>query len=318
VGGSIVKRVVLGLALALLWWPASAVAQAEKPQKSDFSFSVGARTWISTGYSTDKVQGGGIDPVSVLRWRGVDSIVPEVNADLVWKRLVLMGNVGWGAIDQGVLIDEDYLLSDQMGRFSRTRSDVTDDGLFYVTGDIGWRVFRWEDEKRGPGFFDLFIGYSYWHEKYVAYGITSGFPGVVPPIGTNVKVITQDYFWHSLRIGVREEAPLLWGIRLKGKLVLIPYSWFELNDVHHLRSDLRKNPSFRDEAEGGFGLEVDGALTTTIWKGLSVEAGYRYWGIRSATGDAFTRRLCCGVAKDILNEDSTERHGPYFGLLYRF
>jgi hypothetical protein len=153
---------------------------------------------------------------------------------------------------------------------------------------------------------------------YVAFGATSGFPDLVPPIGTDRKVITHDYLWHSFRVGVREEAPLFWGVRLKGKFVLIPYSWFELKDVHHLRDDLRKNPSFRDEAEGGFGLEVDGALTKTVWESLSVEVGYRYWGVRSGTGDAFTRSLCCGVLKDKLNEDSTERYGPYFGLLYRF
>jgi len=31
---------------------------------------------------------------SELRWKGVDSVVPEVNVDFVWKRFVLMGSLG--------------------------------------------------------------------------------------------------------------------------------------------------------------------------------------------------------------------------------
>lgn len=275
--------IALALALVLTWAPA-VWAQPGKPAESDLSLTLGTRVWVTTGYSTDSVQGAGVDPISELTWRGVDSLVQEVNGDLVWKRFVLMGSVGWGGIDEGVLIDEDFVFSDRVGRFSRTRSSVKDDGLFYATGDLGVRIFRWKDEKRGlPGFFDLFIGYQYWHEKYVAFGATGildltsfGIPIVTDNVVAGMpKVITHDYLWHSFRVGVRQEAPLFAGIRLKGKFVLIPYSWFVLKDVHHLRTDLKRNPSFRDEAEGGFGVEADFALTTTLWKGLSVEAGYR-------------------------------------------
>lgn len=315
---------IVMLTLGLLWAPAVA-AQQPKADK-DFSFAVGTRTWITTGYSTDSVQGGGVDPVSELRWRGVDSLVQEINAELVWKRLVLIGSAGSGAINEGVLIDEDFALSDREGRFSRTRSSVEDKGLFYATGDLGVRMHRWREAKSGlPGYVDLFIGYQYWHEKYVAFGATGildlspfGVPLVLNNTAPrNVKVITHDYYWQSIRVGLRDQVPLIWGISLKGKFVLIPYSWFELNDVHHLRTDLKKNPSFVDKAEGGFGLEVDGALTATLWRGLSVDVGYRYWGIGSGTGDAITRALT-GTIRDRLNEDTTERYGPYFGLQYRF
>ena len=48
-----------------------------------------------------------------------------------------------------------------------------------------------------------------------------------------------------------------------------------VEDTHHLRGDLRQDPSVVTEGTGGFGYQVEGALTYTFWRGLGVEAGYR-------------------------------------------
>jgi hypothetical protein len=45
------------------------------------------------------------------------------------------------------------------------------------------------------------------------------------------------------------------------------------DDVHHKRTDLRHDPSFHDEADGGVGVQLDGGLVYRLWRGLSVEAG---------------------------------------------
>lgn len=315
------RSVVVGLALVLTSAPAVAMAQQETAEKSDVSFTLGTRAWGTTGYTkwnyrAPLVLGGPtINPISELRWRGVDSVVPEINAELVWKRLVLLGSAGGGRISEGVLIDDDFALSDRQGRFSHTRSSVNDDGLFYANADIGLRLGTWGgSEKTRPGYADLFVGYQYWHEKYEAFGAT-GFPSTVP---SGVKAITEDYFWHSVRVGVRQQAPIYEGLSFRTKAVWLPWSSSRLEDVHHLRPDLAKNPSVLSEATGGFGFQLDGGLVYNIWRGLSVEAGYQYWRIDSGRGDTTIFSLTTGTMTFKLNEIISERHGPYFGLQYRF
>src|SRR5437879_8219767 len=148
-------RAVVALAIVLTWAPAVAVAQQVDAEKSDVSFKLGTRTWVTTGNTQmnfrDLLLPGGptINPLSELRWRGVDSVVPEVNADLVWEELVLRSSLGWGGISEGVLIDDDFLLSGCQGRFSHTRSSGNDDGLCYVNPDIGLRLIRSEERRVG-------------------------------------------------------------------------------------------------------------------------------------------------------------------------
>src|SRR6266571_3904416 len=237
-------RAVVALAIVLTWAPAVAVAQQEDAEKSDVSFKLGTRTWVTTGNTKMNF---GVPPfiniLSELRWRGVDSVVQEINAEFVWKDLVLTSSVGTGGISQGVLIDDDFSEDDRRGRFSHTRSSVDDDGLFYVNADIGFRLY--EETPRRRYYTDIFVGYQYWHEKYVAFGAT-GFtctafigtictdfgPAVFPP---NLKVLTHDYFWHSLRVGERMLIPLYTGLGLKVDTVILPWSSSRLEDVHHLR-----------------------------------------------------------------------------------
>src|SRR5438552_5038829 len=88
-------RAVVALVIVLTWAPAVAVAQQEDAEKSDVSFKLGTRTWVTTGNTQVNFQGqlflGGptIDPLSELRWRGVDSVVQEINAEFIWEGLVL-------------------------------------------------------------------------------------------------------------------------------------------------------------------------------------------------------------------------------------
>jgi opacity protein-like surface antigen len=286
----------------------SSAAWAQLPP--DSSLAIGGRLWVTSGYSTNSI------PLSELRWRGVDSIVPEVNVDFVWKRLVLMGSLGGGAIRDGVLIDEDFDDHNHQNRISRTRSDTDEDGLFYLNADIGYRALRWGTPGQ-LGFVDALAGYQYWHERYVAFGATSAFTNVVPTISSNVKVITQDYYWHSLRLGGRAQVPVFGGLSLKARAFLVPWSYSIIDDVHHRRGDLRHDPSFHGEASGGWGVQADGGLTYQVWRGLSVEVGYQYWRVKSGEGTE-TASFTSGDVDTRLLENRTERHGPYVGVQYRF
>jgi hypothetical protein len=300
------RRVTATVCFLLSFAAMASPARAQLPQ--DASLAVGSRVWISSGFATNNTA------LSELRWRGVDSVVPEVNADFVWKRFVLLGSIGGGAIKQGALIDEDFNDFDHNSRFSRTRSDTEDTGLFFINADAGYRLWRWGSAE-APGFVDGLAGFQYWYEKYVAFGVTSAFPDVVPPLSG--KVITQEWNWYSLRLGTRAQVPIVKGLTAKARFYVIPWSHSLVNDTHHRRSDLLHDPSFKDEADGGVGVQLDAGLSYRVWRGLSVEAGFQYWWIKSGEGTS-TARTTSGDFEGRLNENKTERYGPYVGLQYRF
>ncbi|HEV8641708.1 MAG TPA: hypothetical protein VGV13_11475 [Methylomirabilota bacterium] len=317
------------VAVALLWVSSSmAVAQQPTPAPSDLSFTVGGRGVVTTGRTKWSVadSSGSPNVLSELRWRGVDSFVAEVNAEVVWKRIVLLGSLGGGIVNQGVLIDEDFALDDRQGQTGRTRSDVTGDGLFYMNTDVGLRVFTWGDPRTPAslGYVDLFVGYQYWREEYEASGAKGFIPVRNPPppsvpvgIPTSVEVIREEFTWQSLRVGGRARVPVYRGLAAKLSAVILPWSYSRLEDVHLLRSDLKQDPSFVAEAQGGFGVQLDAGLSYSVWRGLSAEAGFRYWRIDSGDGDTVARGVT-GTAKSRLNEIIIERYGPYVGVTYRF
>ena len=322
--------------------PGSVAAQQAKTfDFGQVSGTVGVREWFTTGYNEWSFDGpvkllasspaARLNVLSDLRWRGVDSVVTEFYAELFVGRLGVLGSLGFGAIDEGVLIDDDFTRSNREGRFSHTRSSVKDDGLFRWNLDLAFRAVRWErpllgDKAESAGYVDVLVGYQYWHEKYVAFGAT-GFTCATVTVGTNdcasfaastaapsLKVITQDYTWHMPRLGVRAQLPI-WG-PLTGKAGVIgsPLVWYEMEDVHHLRTDLKHNPSFSSRSENGWGLELQGAVTYTLWKGLTLEAGYRYARIDSGQGNKFTHGTTSSKTMATLNNSTFERYGPHIGV----
>jgi len=316
----------LVLAVALLT-PAAARAGEAEGRLGPVEVTVGTRAWYATGHFAwgfaGVANGAPVKPLSELRWRGVDTLVSEVSLDVVlWQRLVLSGAFGHGDDAGGVLIDDDFALDDHQGRFSHTRSTV-EGHVTYARGDIGVRLLRWGAAPRG--WLDLLVGYQYWHEKLEAFGLQGfvdfspfglnvQFPNVVP---ASVKVITHDYYFNSLRLGLRSQVPLVGGLALRARLFVLPYSSFRLDDVHALRGDLKKNPSFVSEQQGGFGVQAAGGLAYA-WGPVSLEAGVEYWHLQAGSGGEKTARLRSGDLSDRLTELSAERWGPYFGLGYRF
>ncbi len=309
------KRWFIGFAALFLLLGGVAQADDEEPT----SWSVGVRTWMTGGYTKWNFQGAGISPLSELRWRGTDAVIVEGNADFVWKELVLMTSLGAGKVTDAVLIDDDFLLSDHQGRFSHTRSSVDDEGVFFFNADAGWRAGSWRSGKsEALGYVDVFLGYQYWTEEYVAFGAVGGGPGLLSAsIPSSTKALTHDYTWHSLRVGARAQVPIVAGLSARATAVLLPYNHTELEDIHHLRTDLKQNPSFSSEADGGVGFQLDAGLSYQVWEGLSIEGGYQFWRIDSGHGDKFTHALT-GTTKDTLNQILVERGGPYLGLRYRF
>lgn len=319
---------VLALAafLILAVFPGAVSAQLPGPVP-DWTVSLAGKVWVSSGWSNWNFKSAGVDPLTDLRWRGVDAVVGEVSADVLWKSLVWTLSVGGTAVDQGVLIAEDFAQSDRQGRFSVTRSSVDEGKLFYVSNDVGGRLARWRQPLFGPGrapeggYLDVFVGYQFWREEYVAFGITGNliFPsGFIVNQGepSSVKVVTNEYTRHSIRVGARTQVPLAGGLSLRALAAVSPWTHTDYEDTHHLAIGLRQ-PTL-SSASGGFGYQADAGLAYAFSRSLSAELGFRYWRFDSGEGDVTTISTNGAVSTSKLNEAITERYGPYVGLTWRF
>ena len=314
--------------LILATSPVAVCAQSAAPAP-DWTVSLAGKVWVSSGWSNWNLKSAGVDPATDLRWRGVDAVVGEVSADIVWRRLVWTLSVGGTEVDQGALIAEDFARSNRQGRFSVTRSSVDEGNIFYINNDIGARVAEWRQPLFGGGpapaaaggYLDVFVGYQFWREEYVAFGITGNliFPsGFIVSQGepSSVKVVTNEYTRHSMRLGARTQVPLVGGLSLKALAALSPWTRTEYEDTHHLITGPRQPTE--SVASGGFGVQVEAGLSYAILGGLSAEGGFRYWRFDSGEGDVITRASNGAVTKSKLNEAITERYGPYVGLSWRF
>ena len=238
-------------------------------------------------------------------------MVPEINAEVVWKRLVLLGAFGGGFIRDGVLKDDDFSFTDPLDRNGHTRSSVGGDGLFYGSIDIGFRALRWGDAAR-PGYIDGFVGFQYWQENYEAFGATGTV--TVPP---TVSAIREQFTWKSLRVGVHSQVPLTQRLAVRLNAAAIPWTRAEVEDVHPLRTDVRHDPSFTGRADGGIGVQADSSLVFMLRPRLALEAGFRYWRIDSGTGTETARGVAFNIEQRA-NEIRIERYGPFVGVSYRF
>jgi hypothetical protein len=314
------RRVLLLIALwSSVIAPAAVLAQeSAEVVTPDWTASIGANVWFSNGDSKWEHEIAifpGVSGGSRLTFRDVGSKIVSVDADLLlWRRLVLTASGGWGQPDDGDLIDEDFIVGEN---FSRTRSAVDDGHIYFGTINAGFRLVDWRDAEKRYGFVDLLAGYQYWQEKYEAFGLAD-FIGFTGEVSRTTKVITETWTWHSLRVGGRAFFPFPWGLGLRASGFVLPWSSVRVEDTHHLRTDLRQNPSVVSDATGGFGWQLEAAITYTFWRGLGVEAGYRYWNLQIKSGDVKFRFSDGQSAEEEVRRIRTERGGPFVGLFYRF
>lgn len=325
-------RTLSASAFAMLFVPTLVFAQ-QAPQQAtvveekDFSLVIGHRTWFSKGNFDYNIGGpdGVPKKISELTWDDVDSTVFEFTADaLFYKKFILTVDGGFGAISDGTLRDEDFFpIFTEDILISESISTADDDDMWFVSADLGYRIGTYPTGVgKRTGSIDLLIGYQHWRETYIATkGVQTqdpfGFVGFLGPFPDQGKGITEEVTWDSLRVGFRTKAEILPKLSAKLRTMFIPWTHYELEDIHHFRTDLRQDPSFKDTADGGFGVQLDFALSYNVWRGLSLEAGYQYWDISSGEGTTTTRALT-GNFRGRLNEANITRHGAIVGILYRF
>jgi hypothetical protein len=300
----------------------------EEGTPSPLSFFVGERTWLSTGNNEWSIAGTGGSPdiLSELEFLDLESTVLEIFGGIRSDAGALTVRYGFGNMSNGIYRDSDYGSDDRQDIFSLSTGNA--DGkdwhdLYYITIDYSYRILSKKTENgTTERFLDFIVGYQNWHEEVT---ITNGLQVVcVPPNCTGgtgpFAGLNSHYFvdWKSLLIGLEGSLPLYRGLFLKGNTIFIPYTSYKGEGVWNLRPDFKQNPSFTHEANGGYGVEIDASLGYRIKENFEIEAGYRYWFIKSDEGMDTTFLSSGAISITQFNEAVTERHGAFLELTYLF
>ncbi|MDH5181065.1 MAG: hypothetical protein OEZ39_07555 [Gammaproteobacteria bacterium] len=300
--------------------------------------------WNTTGHTNWRHDASFLDsdfgvPTSELDYQHVDSRIVEINLSAKGSRDSRLSlSLGFGSINQGRLVDDDYFsasgaMSQGTGRtdahrYSRTYSDIAGDNLFYLRGDFQPGIEVTDGIQLG-------LTASFWHEHYRARGLLQvectdytppyGLGDSCPAVGTfnyaDVDVISNRVMWFGAGIsldGGLEVAPRLW-FTIKG--VFYPLMTLNNEDIHHLRTTgltaLAQDPSIRMTGIGlGYDLEL--GLTYSFSDELKLTAGYRRWE-RRVKNQTITFYAPSGIGTNAkLLNFSTSRDGLTVGVELAF
>ncbi len=305
------------------------------------STTIHAKVWQTQGqtkvaHDSSKLSALFGSPTSVLEYKNVDSTVLELGARVDLKLgWFIEANVGSGTLDNGDLIDDDFVSTagaDFLNTtvsgphmVSRTFSEINNDDLLYVNLLFGRNVFTSKSNRVKVG---LFGQAQHWEEAYTAQGLTQAVctspNNFCAPTGSSgfrgMDVISNKVRWQTVSLGVDTSIAVGKRIELNGRVTASPFAQLRNDDTHHLRPDLNQNPSFRDEGTGtGYGIDLDASYHFT--PRLSAHAGYRYWKMEikdEVNGQlAFPAGSSLPVASD-LDLFVTKRQGFLLGIKYRF
>jgi hypothetical protein len=284
---------------------------------------LGLGAWISSGetkwaHDASSIPGLG-NPTSKLTYKDVGTNV----IDLVGKfwftpRVFGRLNVGVGDIGGGRLIDDDFASGQRL--ISSTTSDIQGNNMWYLNADLGGRVKEFPNHR---GYLEVFAGYQFWHTEHRAVGVgrlvcdSTVFNCTAPLPPPGQTVITNTTNWHSIRVGGSTEYRITRRFSVLGTVAVSPISIVDNKDIHHLRPDLKQNPSL-SMVGYGFGADADVGARLMIVKNFYLNVGYRVWWNRTIDGHV-TFHDAGGFSDEFpLAEFQSLRHGLTFGLNYAF
>ena len=311
-------------------------------ERVDFSMTVGARAWLSTGHSEFNFGGpGGFPPlISELKWKNLKSEVVELRGQSVFAEEYLLNlGLGFGSVHGGTLRDGDFDVFRPPrgndpgiscpGLCSESMSHVSGSDLSFFRVEFGYRVWTWGEPHEGhpSNSVDLLVGYLRWRETYEAARAVQTLDRLsstpqLGPLENQGLAIWEELTWNSFLLGVQSRIEPIQDLSFFGKVMFIPLTVFQLDDTHPLRTTgpqrLRQDPSFRATAAGGYGTQVEASVSYRLWHGLSVEVGYQLWYLRSGSGIISARTVDVGDIPQQFNMAETWRHGVIVGLNYTF
>lgn len=202
------------LACGMVDLPADAAAE-RLYKSSDLRVDVTLTSWLTEDktrwnfYNQSALFG---NPTSELDYKDVGTTVTELGGKMSFDKRTFQyfvrGQVGYGAVGGGRLVDDDYVSAagatafgtTQSGahRFSRTHSDLNGSPIWYLNADVGGQVEVWQ--KRAS--LGAFLGYQHREEKLQAFGVGQvecTLPGCAAGTVSNVGqlVIANTAKWDS-------------------------------------------------------------------------------------------------------------------------
>ncbi|MEE9590968.1 MAG: hypothetical protein V3W26_00490, partial [Thermodesulfobacteriota bacterium] len=177
------------------------------------------------------------------------------------------------------------------------------------------------DDDSKTRYMNILLGYQEWQEDVT---ITNGFQeicnlpcrsGTGPIAGLNSR---YNFNWKSLLVGFEGATTIYKNFSLEGIAIFIPYTEYTGEGIWNLRTDFRKDPSFRHRANGGYGLQLDASIIYRISEVFEVDLGYRYWYMKSGVGTDTTYFSSGAVVTTQFNEAVSKREGGFLGLSYIF
>ena len=160
------------------------LAQGDESAGEEDRFTLTAKVWQTSGDTAWSHNASAADPLlgdpsSQLQYQCIDSTVLEIRGrGRLPRRFFLELGIGAGNIDEGTLLDEDFLSAQGAAAFgalvpgehafSTTVSEIDGDDLHYLDVVLGLGVYRSQD---GRSELSVFGSYLDWNESYRAQGV---------------------------------------------------------------------------------------------------------------------------------------------------
>ena len=309
---------ILVLGLASISSPSVANPFLITPEPPAFTATFAMRYWYGLGSAgKDLYDAGGSLLLSRLTYDGMQTHTLEGvarvdhSSGLFWK-----GYAGGGLWTKGRLNDEDF--PPVTAPYSSTLSTQQNRALGFVSVDLGGAIIRGKDFR-----LDAFVGYHYLNENMKAFGcqqIASN-PGICSPtISDDVAVIAQDNTWHSLRLGLNADIPLVDRLRLNVDAAWLPYVWFKGFDSHLLRIGTAPGDftGAIPETGHGWGYQLEAVLSYRVTDQISLGLGGRYWHMRSHGYAHFEDHVVGSIAVAQVLDWKTTHYGMFLQGSYTF
>ncbi len=276
----------------------------------------GARYWFSMGKTAKNLYDvPGTALVSRLTYDGLRGHAVEGfgRADHT-SGVYVKGYLGGGILTKGDLNDEDF--EPFIVPYSSTMSNEKDGQMLYGSVDLGFNVVRNHKLRVGG-----FAGYHYFQQQVNAWGCTqvATNPLVCGGGGVpyNIKVITQDNTYHSLRVGIDADIRLSdhWSLRLDA--AYLPHVILHGADTHWLRVGTDFNGPIREDGKGK-GYQLEAALNYALNKNVSFAVGGRYWHVETKGDTHFETGVIGGGGSPQPVEWKSDIYGVYVQGSFRF
>lgn len=264
------------------------------------AWRVGLRLWTSNGDLTWATRTSLLaDPSSQLEYDDLAAGSIEAFVQHRWRLrggrndLTLRATVGAGLVGDGELRDRDWTHGDL--EFSDTLSNIDSGRLAYGWIEADFALLRRDRTRIG-----LFAGLFTWYESVHAEGIFSQGParfsidrnGLPTSATVNLpydraygaRVISNRAAWFATRIGASLEQQLNRSGHLELQAGLMPVTWLENEDTHHLRYDFGDPPITLVDGLGA-GAFLDASLHQQIGP-VELSLGARAWGMVLAASTA--------------------------------